>query len=81
MSAPSKKDKRTAPILCALVLIALIGGIIAVLLWLAAREVIPAAVVLAYTVCYTIAIVLLVVVLVQRLKEIAKGEEDEVIQD
>ena len=79
-AVPSKARRRAAPLICALILIALLGGLIAAVLWARTALGLPLWVAAVYKALYGISILCILAALIQRLREIEKGEEDEAVQ-
>ena len=75
-----KMKKRIAPLIWAVVFVALFGGVFALVLWGSAAEHAPWPVPVVIGLVLLGLIVGVVLALVQRMKEIEKGEEDEALQ-
>ena len=81
MQNDTKKNKKTAPIICAAVVLALLGIFLATILFPLIEEVAGELIAVGFLLVYggfiVAAIVGVAVALKQRLKEIEGGEEDE----
>lgn len=77
----SKKDKKTAAFICAIIMIAILSGILITILFplaiLTFGEPIAVALLLVYIITILAVIIGVIIALIQRIREINSGEEEE----